>query len=107
HLPLDEPQPTFSIACTNLFYNLTPDLGMLRTALRDSDEQSASLRYEKAGASAVCRVGLCRGFIGVGISLLDGFDLAGAANRVESMALTVVENVIGIAGDFDAGNHVT
>ena len=33
-------------------------------------------------------------------------DLSRAADHVDAMALTVVENIIGIAGDVDLGNDI-
>ena len=72
----------------------------------DSDEQSASFRYEKPGASAIRRIDFSGDFIGVGVSLLDDVDLARATDCVDAMTLAVVEEVIGIAGYVHTGNYV-
>src|ERR1700726_1286788 len=72
----------------------------------NSDKQVASLRHEKPSASAIRRANLSEGLIGVCLSLLDDVDLARAAYRGDAMALAVVKEIIGIAGDVDPRDHV-
>src|SRR6266478_6222159 len=86
---------------------IAPNLRCLTAMMWNSDKQIVSFRNEKASASAIRRVNLSQGFIGVCVSLLDGVDLAGAAYRVDVMAFIVVEHVIGIAGDVDLCNYLT
>src|SRR5207244_13220883 len=45
--------------------------------------------------------------VGVCVGLFDGVDLSRATDGVDAVALAVVENVIGIAGNVDLGNNLT
>ena len=86
---------------------VSANLGLLRTAMWNSDEQSVSLRHEKPRASALRRVDLGQTFIVICVGLLDDVDLARAADRVNAMTLPVLKDIVGIAGDVDVCNHVT
>src|SRR5213594_4428340 len=89
-----------------LFDLVTANLRCLTAAMGNSDKQIISFRHEKPSASAIRRVNFSEGFIGVCVSLLDDVDLARATYRVDPMALAVVKDIIGIAGDADARDHV-
>src|ERR1700693_4151256 len=85
---------------------VTANLRCLAPMTGNSDKQSVSLRHKKSSASAIRRANLSEGLIGVCFSLLDDVDLARAAYRVDATALAVVKEIIGIAGDVDAGDHI-
>src|SRR4030095_14862394 len=85
---------------------VTTNLCRLAATMRNSDKQGVSFRHKKPGARAIRGLDLRRGFVVAWISLLDDVDLPSATDRVNAMALTVVENVIGIAGDVDLGNDI-
>src|SRR5436309_14863816 len=74
--------------------------------MRDSNKQSVAFRNKKSGASALRRVDLRQSFIVVCVGLLDDVDLARAADRVNAMTLTVIKDIVRIAGDVDLRNHV-
>ena len=71
----------------------------------NGDKQMVSFRHEKPSASTSRRVNFSEGPIGVCVSLLDDVDLARATYRLDAMALAVVKDIIGIAGDVDARDH--
>ena len=106
NLQLSQAYPTFDIGCTKLFYTISADLGLLRTVMWNGYEQGVAFRNKKAGARAVRRVDLYKGFIGVCIRLLDDVDLSSTTDGIDAAALAVVENIIGIAGDVDLYNNV-
>ncbi len=85
---------------------ISANLGLLRSAMWNSYEHGVAFRNEKSGAGSIRRVDLTGAFVGVCISLLDDVDLSRAADRVDAMALAVIEDVVGIAGDIDLCNHV-
>ena len=85
---------------------VTPNLRYLAATMRNSDEQGVSFRYKKPGPRAIRGFNLRGGFVAGGISLLDDVDLTGTTDCINAMALAVVENVIGIAGDVDLGNDI-
>ena len=75
--------------------------------MRNGNKKSVSFRYKKSCARAVRGVNLGHSFVVVCVGLFDDVDLARAADCVDAMALAVVENIIGIAGDVDLRNHFT
>src|SRR2546429_7382976 len=91
---------------TKLFDTISADLGLLRPAMRNSYEQGVALWHKKSGARAVRRVDLGNSLVVAWISLLDDVDLTRSADRVDAVALVVVENVIGIARDVDLRDYV-
>src|SRR5438105_2328829 len=75
--------------------------------MRDSNKQSVSFRNKKPGPSALRSVDFGQSFIVVCVDLLDDVDLASATDRINAMTLTVVEDVVGIAGDIDLCDDIT
>ena len=78
-----------------LFDLVAADLRWLTTAVGNSNKESVSLGQEKSGARAVRSRDFCQSFVVVYVSLLNDIDLARATDRVDAMALTVVENSSG------------
>ena len=89
-----------------LFDAVSTDFGLLRSAMRNSYKQHVAFRNKKSGACASSCVDVGGCFVAARISLLDDVDLTRAADRVDAMALAVVENVIGIAGDIDLRDNL-
>src|SRR5207248_6945711 len=90
----------------NLVDVVSENFGLLRTAMRDSNKQSVSFRNKKPGPSALRSVDFGQSFIVVCVDLLDDVDLASATDRINAMTLTVVEDVVGIAGDIDLCSNI-
>jgi hypothetical protein len=72
----------------------------------NSDKQSISLGHKNPGTRPISRVDLRERFVGVCVRLLNDVDFSGTANGVNAMALLIVEDLIGIAGDSDLRNNV-
>src|SRR5438552_489587 len=102
-----KPNPSSWSGGKQLFDLVSANLGLLRTAMWNSDEQSVSLRHEKPRASALRRVDLGQTFIAICVGLLDDVDFARATDSVQAMALPVIKDIVGIAGDVDVCNHGT
>ena len=75
--------------------------------MRNSHKQHVAFRNKKAGARAGSCIHVAGYFVAARIRLFDDVDLTGAADRVDAMALAVVEKFIGVAGDVDFRNYLT
>src|SRR5438477_4008778 len=84
-----------------LFDLITTNLGLLRTAVRNSDKESVSFWHEQPTARSIRRIDFSHSFVGVCVSLIDNVDLARAANHVNAMALPVVRHIIRISRNPD------
>src|SRR5215471_2083548 len=70
------------------------------------NKQRISLRHEHPRASTLCRVDTGGSLIGVWIDLLDDVNFTGATDHINAMTFTVVEDLVGIAGDIDLCNNI-
>ena len=66
---------------------------------RDRYEQRVARRHEESGARASHRTHLSGALVMVRVLLLDDVDDAVTAYHVKPLALCVVEEIIGVAGD--------
>ena len=72
----------------------------------DGYEEAIAFWDKEAGAGSKGRVDLSGVFVSVCVTLFDDVDLTGTTDCINTMAFTVVENVVAIAGDIDLCNHV-
>src|SRR5262245_62337063 len=87
--------------CTSIRRSEDPDLGALRAAMGDGDEELAALGHEQAGACAL-RGGDARR-AREGVLLLDEHvDEPLPAGRQDALMRRVVEEVVDIAGELES-----
>src|SRR5215468_1645996 len=75
-------------------------LGSLATAMRNGEVEATQFRHKQCCTSARRCWNLRHGLIMIRIKLLKNTEEAVAAGNINSLAGTVVENIIGIADNF-------
>ena len=70
------------------------------------EEQHVAFWKKEAGASAISCIHFRQGFVSVWIDLLDNIDLASATDHINAITFTIVEDVVGIAGDIKFCNNI-